>query len=159
MGIFTLLGIVIGVYLGSKSWEADNTDYIFGGFIGFLIGAFLGAMAALIIGTDTYTEKSVSYIEVLNDNQGISGSFFLGTGNINGEMKYVFYERNEDYFWLREIDYNRASIKYTDSIPVLETYKERCKPSLWGLNDSSNVYYVFRVPEGSIKTGYNLDAQ
>ena len=62
-------------------------ESILGGLIGGVIGVII--MLALPMKTEinTYTYK----IETLQDNNSVSGSFFLGSGSIEGKMKYVFY--------------------------------------------------------------------
>jgi len=101
----------------------------------------------------------------LQDNNSVSGSFFLGSGYINGEMKYVFYYETDGGYKMKQIDYDKALIKYTNETPKVETYREVQtdafinKFSVYMSGCGCNNKNIIYVPKGTIKQNYNLDAQ
>jgi hypothetical protein len=102
-------------------------------------------------------------IECLADNSSVSGSFFLGCGNIEGEMKYVFYCRQGDLYRMYQADYDKATIKYSSAPPKVTIYEIRPKDEFknyFGLgSDWGNKQYEFLIPKGSIRNNFVLDAQ
>ena len=91
---------------------------------------------------------------------------FLGSGMINGTMRYVYYQKNQDETYkMWQTEYYRASIRYTNNTPKIVIIDKRESKSLWNkfaldpLNNESYQNYIFEVPKGSIEKDYNLDAQ
>jgi hypothetical protein len=116
-----------------------------------------------MIPMDTYVKKSSVNIETLQDNNSVNGSFFLGCGQIEGKMKYVFYYEEKGLYKMCQINYNLVSIKYSEGKPkvnILEIY-----PTESFINNIAidfNVFdktFIIEVPKGTIKNNYNLDAQ
>ena len=162
-----IIGYVFFVYYNYKDW-GDWSDW---GFIIFfpLLQSLLFALAGLIIAialpvkyeTTSWTENIVT----LKDNNSVEGRFFLGTGMINGSMKYVYYQKNdESTYQMWQADYYNAKIRYISTQPkVVITDKHWAKTTFnkWAIDmaDESRQTYIFEVPQGSIKNSYELDAQ
>ncbi len=119
--IFAIIGLIIGIVLSSgmdldDRFKSCFLTVIFFAFIGLTIGLFL----------DAETEKVSTYkeLETLQDSNNVNGTFFLGSGNINGSMHYVFYYEENGLFKIGQLHYNNVSINYVDGDPMLETIKE-----------------------------------
>lgn len=149
----------------SERWMEDFIDFLLvsiGVTLAFLIGAAVGFAISLCLPKDYVYEKATFELESIKDNSSISGSFFLGSGNINGTMSYAFYYKNSDNeYRLQTVQSDKAVIIYTDSIPVLEEYTLRMVKNNWsilGMYDGRKEY-KFKIPPGSIKNSFNLDSE
>lgn len=164
MIIAPILGIVLGTYIVYRENKHYGVDWPEGLFY-FMFGCFVGSLAGIAIGfmlpADTHIHETQQQIQVLNDNNSTSGSFFLGTGQVEGKMKYVFYSKNGNRYKLNQVDYTDAEIEYSKEAPVVITYDERHSDTFlnWFAMDFTSTNYLFKIPEGSIATGYNLDAK
>lgn len=159
--IFGIIGLCIAIFFCSDL--SYMYDIIFHGVFGLLFGVLLGIIIAILLPTKTETSKITYKIEALQDNNSVSGSFFLGSGNIKGDMKYVFYYEDNGYYKLKQIRCNNASIKYSDETPKVEKYD--IVPVKDAFINNFSIYictvskYIIYVPNGSIKQNYTLDAQ
>lgn len=160
--IFAVIGAVIGVIaVYGDELELAILGALFGGIIGFAIGIII----ALAIPSKMETVIDTYYLEALQDNNNVSGSFFLGSGSINGEIKYVFYYETDGGYRMEQLSYDKTLIKYTNETPKVEFYRQeqtdafinKFSVRVRGCGcDSKNIIYV---PKGTIKQNYNLDAQ
>ncbi len=120
---------------------------------------------ALAIPSKTETVIDTYLLETLQDNNSVSGSFFLGSGYINGEMKYVFYYETDGGYRMKQLKYYNVLIKYTSETPKVETYRKVQtdafinKFSVYMGDCGCNNKNIIYVPKGTIKQNYNLDAQ
>lgn len=131
------------------------------GIIGVLIGVFSGLFLAVFIDAEMVIKEDVYEIEVLNDNQSVSGSFFIGSGQIEGKMKYVFYSKDKNKFKLNQVDYDKAEIEYTSGTPVVIKYSKEYTNSFKN-NFAIDLWestYLFKIPSGSINNEFSLDAK
>ena len=160
--ILVIIGIILAIVLG---WGMDLEDILLRCFILATISLFIGLIIALALPTER--EKIITYhnLEALQDGNKISGNFFLGSGNINGNMCYVFYYEENGLFKMGQLRSNSVSINYVEGKPVLETIKEMEKEdafiNYFALDHdcSFSTEYIMHVPKGTIKQNYNLDAQ
>lgn len=166
--ITILIGIVIGIGIAiirvrQSEYCEDLFDYVFASIFGGVFGGVLGLIVANFIPSKTFIHEQVSEIESLQDNNSTSGRFFLASGNIDGEMKYVMYLRNGKTFSMVQASYKYSEIEYTEGQPVLIEYTKKMQPNEW-VNRFSIDFdlgfkgYLIKVPKGTIKNSYNLDA-
>lgn len=159
--IVLLICAVFGFIIGFQE------DGIGDGIVGALGASFLGLLPSFLIGgmlsllilggapmECKYTENMVA----LKDNTSISGSFFLGCGNIDSEMTYVYAVETDKGIVTKTIEKDRYDvyIKYTDGQPYVEYWDGEDDP--WRL-PSESAYYVFYVPEGSVINTYEIDLE
>ena len=174
--IFFIVAIVI---------EISDFDGIFSAIVnvtkntilGVIIGAVLGFVVGLILSVYVLAKNDITKsveplyprIESLQDNSSLKGDFFIGSGNIDGTMKYAFYIRekdpftNEDSFRLVLLDYKDTSIVYSDERPRVDVVKNHWRET-WQFKYSllKKTYvdrYIIYVPRGTIKNNFTLDAQ
>lgn len=165
--ILILIGMVIGIaitiYQTYKGFFRDFIDYIMSSFIGGLLGGAFGLISAIMLPMDTYDKHYSLNIETLQDNNSVIGNFFLGCGQIEGKMKYVFYYEENGLYRMMQLDYNLVQIKYSDSKPkvnVTENYPSDAFINNFAIDlDVFYKTYIIEVPKGTIKNNYNLDAQ
>lgn len=164
--LFAAIGIGIVLYN-----EIRDGFFCFWDTLGFcIIGGIVGALAGLIISaalpkkykTDRWSEELTS----IQDNGAINGSFFLGSGNINGTMQYAFYIKRGDSYKMWTIEYYNAEIMYADTPPKIDIVSTHTSTSIWNKfaigffwPDKEEWTCVFNIPKGSIKNNFNLDAQ
>ena len=126
-----------------------------GGLLGFVIASFMPMKTEII--------KTTYNLECLQDNGATKGKFYLGSGQIDGSMKYVFYYEENGFYQLHQVDYYKAKIKYSDENAKAEKYDEvPCKKAFinyFAIDVDFQQYYIIYVPKGTIKQNYNLDAQ
>ena len=160
--IFAIIGLIIGIVLSS---DMELDDIFKSCFITVVLFVFIGLMVGLFLDAETEKVSSYKKLEALQDGNNVNGTFFLGSGNINGSMRYVFYYEENGLFKMGQLHYNNVSINYVDGDPMLETIKEIEKKESFKNNFAIDNEYSFskehiiHVPKGTIKQNYNLDAQ
>lgn len=163
--ILILIGMVVGIAIAiyKTYWLHDLIDYIMASFFGILFGGVLALIVGIMLPMDTYDKHYSLDIETLQDNNSVGGSFFLGCGQIEGKMKYVFYYEENGLYRMMQLDYNLVQIKYSDSKPkvnVTENYPSDAFINNFAIDlDAFDKTYIIEVPKGTIKNNYNLDAQ
>lgn len=137
----------------------------------FLSGVLGGAIAILVIMigsafatayADTNLSEqptSTTYLYALQDNSTASGSFFLGSGNIDGEQKYVYMAKTKNGYRMGSIPAEDCYINESADKPKIEQYKNGYKSkffrnNLFFLGDDS---YKIYIPKGSIKYNFEVD--
>ena len=162
--IITVIAILVTIFYEYKyGYWSDIIDYFLMALIGLIAGSVFGGGIALALPTKTEIVKLTYYIETLQDNNGISGQFFLGCGQVDDKMKYVFYRETNGYYQLEQVDCEKTMIKYSNGRPKVEEFVQReVKGAFinnfaidWNLSQA----YIIYVPIGTIKQSYTLDAQ
>lgn len=163
--------IVVLIFIVAFAFWAmleDGSEGLIPGAIG---GATVGFIVALFIGGIAYTDshwehKSTTPLVSLADGSSVHGSFFLGSGYVDGSPSYTWYESNgENNYVRKDVEAGVATIHY---LPKGETpyYTIRQKKAddksfwqPWGFNTYGtwDEKYNFYVPQGSIQQSYTLD--
>jgi hypothetical protein len=108
----------------------------------------------------TYNHISKEYIYALNDGNSVEGSFFLGSGNVDGKLVYTYAVQNGKGFALKQIDAEGVEIRYIkdNSKPRIEEVSERYKNAFVDVlfNTWGTETYIY-VPKGTIKQNYIID--
>jgi hypothetical protein len=156
IGLF--VGLSISKYADEPKWAPIA--------VGVLVGALFGGSISLLV-SEGYKDEMVSYhkynkreIYALQDNINTNGSFFLGSGKIDGEMYYYYYEKLTNGGFKSHKIQSSSVIVFEDqdsTAYIINTYKRLPK-------DHSAYNWTFRmpgteihVPKGSIVHDYNLD--
>ena len=162
MIVFIIIWI-IGIVL-TFMWAIDGADIIGGLFFTLLLGGLLAAFLNLFTSffvEANWREVSNKELVTLQDNVASGGSFFLGTGYVEGEGSFFWYEKNSNGgYKLESVRSKYATVFESDYPHVVELRAESTNLwiSLWAepMNDYKvNLY----VPEGSIVSNYVLDAK
>jgi hypothetical protein len=162
--IITVVAIFIACFAEyRRGLDSDFLDYVSNSILGFLIGGAIGVLIAFTLPAKTEIVKTTYNLESLQDNNSVKGSFFLGSGQIEGKMKYVFYYETGGYYKLEQVDYNKVKIKYSDEKPKAERVNRKNVKGAFINNFAIDCNcldeYIISVPKGTIKQNYTLDAQ
>jgi hypothetical protein len=166
--IIGIAGIIFGYYRTCQFLciRPNLDDYIINSILWSILGIVLGFIIALALPAEVKIVKTTYKLETLQDNDNLKGSFFLGSGQIEGEMKFVFYYEDNNGFKLDQVDYNKVLIKYSNEDPKIEIFKQE-----YIKNSIINIFaidclgcgfypkYIIYVPKGTIKNNYVLDTQ
>lgn len=167
--ITIIIGALVGflIAMANHQKQRDNIyypdDYVSSLMGGSIFGFIIGLMIAIALPAETYDKQCSLNIETLQDNNGVGGGFFLGSGNIDGTMCYVFYYEENGFYKMMKLNHELVKIKYSDGNPRLQIMQKGITKSLinyfaldlW-LKDKT---YIIEVPKGTIKNNYILDAQ
>lgn len=162
IGLLITIGIVI-------YWIVDDLFGWFGAIgMGFLVLLLAtGSAVLLTIGSsiiaETCADKTYSLAEdidiyALQDNLTTEGSFFLGSGHINDELKYFYVEQTEFGYTVNNVDADNTYIQYTTDRCHLERHTYTFDN--WFVNLIAvplTDRYVIYIPEGSIINNYSVD--
>jgi hypothetical protein len=162
--IITAIALFTAIYQEYKhGYYSDGLDYFIMAFFGLIIGIIIGTAIAIALPAKTEIVKTNYNLETLQDNNSVKGSFFLGSGQIDGKMKYVFYYENEGYYKLEQADYSEVKVKYSEEKPKAERFnRQNVKDAFinnFAIDGNSYQEYIIYVPKGTIKQNYSLDAQ
>lgn len=159
--------MLAGVVLAFKGRVIDYfVEYFFVAFLGLFSGFVIGVIIALTLPMKLYEQTKEVKLEALQDGSSGNGKFFLGRGQVDGKMQYVYYFQDGDLYKMNQVDYTVAAVKYLNDTtiePTLTIFTKVPTDDLinkFALDLSiRNQRYVFNVPQGSIKTDYTLDAK
>ena len=161
--IITAIALFIAIYREYNSYYSDFEDYILTSILAILIGGIIGTALAFVLPAKTEIVKTTYNLEALQDNNSVKGSFFLGSGQIEGKMKYVFYYERDGFYKLEQADYSKVKVKYSNEKPKAERFNRKNVKDAFINNFAidCNCYqeYIIYVPKGTIKQNYSLDAQ
>jgi hypothetical protein len=162
-----IIGLIIGFIIGII-WVYDlhkeklglNWLYPIIIFVFLGTGALFGTIVAnYVIPLDTEEKQYVYSLQMLKTESLTSGRFFLGTGEINGNMNYIFYLKIKDYYSLQKVDAMKAIIKYAEKPRLIIINQERTNNIInkFSIKETRHLQrYIFEIPEGSIINSYNL---
>lgn len=160
--------IIIGLALGIvNGWSI--VDKVIDGFLGLFIGALIGlilmfvslGIVHLIFDTEyVYIDNKEVY--ALQDNVGTVGHFFLGSGSVDGELKYYFMIKEDKGMHVQSVDAKDSYVNEINSIqPNVDYYEQQFKNEFvqWLTPAWPSKEYVFEIPKDSIIQNYNIDLQ
>lgn len=161
LGIGAMLFMFKSLSFGSN---LEIFDVVASVLLGSMFGMALYLFVSIIIVVGLPTEKVTYNTEIyaLQDNITQQGSFFLGSGNVSGTMKYYYLTKNEDGVTMNTIDATSVVIVESFDKPHLEIQKSRVKDSFW---KEQVIFSDFEptlktkiyITKGSIKYGFNVD--
>lgn len=128
---------------------------IFGGIVALVIN--IGVSGALASEAVTTTNN----LTTLQDGSQTTGTFFLGSGYVDGKQVFSYYEKRGGAYYLESIDAEHAKVVESSGQPRVEHTCDQTT-SVWISVFSTcwnNYDYTFYVPKGSVVTNYTLDAK
>jgi len=169
-------------FISAAVFYMEDDSFVGAIAVGAVMGGIAWAVTALIIlnisnnyidahmsEMTIYTsEVRITQIKSLNDNTGnMSGSFFLGTGNIGPDSRFYFYACYSDStYMLKDLNADRVTIVESDfRKPCVVKYEShidwsRTEISLFLFKLEKQKYrYEIYVPENTIIIQYNLDTK
>jgi hypothetical protein len=164
------LGLLFFVLSIRELFVNDRTH----GFLDFLgssiatclitaVGMFVGLVIAFIIGTQVEKQETSITLDLvsLRNSQGISGSFFLGTGSIGSSDYYFYNTGSEDAFRPGKVETNGNITVFQENrsdgklIVFTSSFKEEWR--YWYATHFWSGRYEFHIPKGSLKSGFVLN--
>lgn len=166
--LFVIIGVGLGIWalitMVSDGWGFGEKVVfgILGLFVvglGLVGGTLVAAAFGYFIPSHRVLDKRVELV-ALQDNIGLEGHFFLGTGQIDSKQKYFYYRKNGDAYKADSQNADGAII-YQDELtaPYLLTYNSEFNRSFWyaiGIPSKSQDS-EFHIPKNSIKENFTLD--
>lgn len=155
--------------IGYSFWDISK-DYfgtLIGIFLGCCLGLCIGSLISLIFGSflissDFSLEKNIEYkkpVYSVVDNSGVDGSFFLGCGKVDSELKYYYVVKEDLGEKIKSVYADNTYIKKTDGQPVIKKYSYdfENKWHRWlGVCWKDDVY-ILEVPDDTVKYEYNVN--
>lgn len=151
-------------------WHCFELEEILALFFGTIIMAALAAcilmlsssMVCSLFAEIEYTVAETKEITALNDNSTASGYFFLGSGQVDEEMKYFFVEETEKGKHVDSVSAKNAYVIESNSeTPRIELLRPDFKnKGLWWIAfPMQDPEYRIYIPEDSITTDFNVDLE
>ena len=172
--IGAIIGIIIGIIVALNTcfsfWEGFGITFIIGALttVISMIICVIGAVGlqstydAGDMATTKYTDEPISLV-ALCDNMGTNGTFYLGSGTIDSEIKYVYAYEDEDLGMITKT--KSANECYIKNIPngekpYMVKWKEIPKANFWTWLFGKPIpteKITFYVPATAVYAGYNID--
>ena len=136
---------------------------IFSTVIG-LLSSLLFLIPNTFIPKEEKEYSSVSHkIVALKDTKESKGSFILGSGYIDEELYYYYFEETSEGLKKRKLRASDCYIKYDDNPRVIEYTHTGYKKAYHYIYATPEVihvtYYVIYVPKGSITNEFKVDLE
>lgn len=168
--VFVILGVLIGIkksvhdcYKDGNRISTDLVMFFCYSILGIIIGGLIGFFVAWLMPMELSTKKETVEIVALQDNNSVNGSFFLGSGYVDGNMEFILYYECENGFKMMQLSPKHTLIRYSKDKPTLTV--NRLRPTDNWINyfgfdrDVLRETYTINVPEGTILNHYSLDAK
>lgn len=164
IGLIVTVAIIVYMFR-EESWCWSFWDIVGLGFLTLLLAMILALMITSISSSIAEVDADKTYhlsedieIYALQDNVTTDGSFFLGSGHIDDELKYFYVEKTDLGYTVKNVDADRAYIQYTSDRYHIEKYSytfDNWFVRLIAIPVSER--YVIYIPEGSIVNNYSVD--
>lgn len=164
--LFAIIGLIYAVRKSMKDSWHGTIDHCACAWFGIMFGGFAGLTIAFSLPMKLKDEVTNHGLGALQDNIGLHGAFFLGTGNVDSKPVYSYYSEYNGMYELKQVPTVNSYIKYTVGAPRLVIVK---KIPFSGREHTMNFFaldsemgdktYIFEVPKGSIANNYELDAK
>lgn len=169
------LGVVVfafqGMFLDPILAPESIGGYFFAGlFYLFICGAAGGVSGLIAYGIGQLYPTHPVEIEraslvAIRDKDGVSGTFFLGTGYIEGKPYYFYYKKlSSSIFQPGKVEADGSVTVYEEQRTGAElvTFANKIAYPWWAwlvslpYPSGSTYTYAFHVPQGTIRTGYSM---
>ncbi|GEM_PF-5533823 len=175
--IFALLGLAVAFlytrFAKKTSASSERVPPKMDKFVVFVmkaacgpaLGALVGAFVALFVSTHFSTHLvpvEETALVSLRNSDTVSGSFFLGTGTVNGRECYVFFKVVGSGFELAKLNAEAGVTVHEEDrgdgqLVRLETAFVDPQAHYWAMLGEPETRYAFYVPRGSIRRNFNLN--
>ena len=106
----------------------------------------------------TYHEYSTQELLSFSGLSSVEGSFFLGSGQVDGDINYYYLVENNNVYEIEKIGRRDIKIKYSDEprIVVKQPKFESESLNKWFNIEGSHQKKYFYIPEGSINYDFKV---
>lgn len=166
--LFIIVGAIIGLIVGiiyafnncygfGESFVVAILIIILGATIGGVCMTFSSAIADCCAEKNWYTVQDTD-IYALQDNLTTEGSFFLGSGHINDELKYFYVKETDVGYTVCNVDADDSYIRYTtDRCHIEKQSYKFSNDFVAAIAIPMSERYIFHIPDGSILNNYAVD--
>lgn len=177
MLIVIIVAVVFSTISGIIAYKQEKDQYCWVDSSEVFASVFGAFMAIIVLGTaislplhavraDTELELvNEQYIYSLEGGSSIDGNFVLGTGQVNSELVYIYYEcqvvDNKCFFTVKHISTKNTKIVEDDFVaPNIKIYQEKViNPNWWTMWGTIVVKRqssaIITVPKGTIRQVYS----
>ena len=167
--ISVIITMAILIYVWRENWDYGMGDCIVGSVLTLVLSGLITVavilFSSLIISADEsvfeYNKSSDTAIIALNDNQNLSGRFYITGGYVNEELYYYYAVDSTFGYKTEKVKADSSYIKYTDEKPHIETYVAdfaNDSTYLWGFPICGTKYIIY-CPDGTITSEFNIDLE
>lgn len=162
-GLIILMTMDTGIPSAGEFFEMLFPVSLLTGFAGLVLGLLVAMVIGALLPRETYRSDWIDIV-ALQDNDGVQGRFFLGSGTIGSEMYYYYYyECGKNCYKFGKANAATASIiEGSDIKPHIELFSERFTED-WmnsiGIKPITRGRLEFHIPTGSLKQGFAVDLQ
>ena len=128
--------------------------------IGLILILTLSPLASMLCESEEVIDSSKELI-ALKDNSMINGKFFLGSGSVNGEMKYVAMVKDKNGYKMETYRVEDVYINEVDDNFRIEEIGYEFKNEnmyLFFGNIKNHTYRVY-IPKDSVVQNYKIDLE
>lgn len=171
MLIIAVTAVLVALWI---TWMMGSS-WSWGDFsVGLLFGSLMGLMFAIAAGMiitknpERHRGRATALENIADGSSEPHGSFFLGSGSVDSQSAYMWYERSGNNSYVqRSADTGKSVVHFIGRgrprvVRTYESYSDDGGINLLYVNpgrDSRIVKYDFYVPRGTIKRDYTLDAK
>jgi len=157
--LLAIIAVIVWIrYRKSSDDPAGPAMFI---FVGVMLGLLIGVLAGNFIPKYKVVSNTVKIVSLRNGD-GITGSFFLGSGSIGSEQYYFYYKKVGN-------GYQQGKLMADDKVTVFEEERKDGEIRIYVSNFVSKSYfwvafpvcmfepkYEFHIPNGSLKMNFTL---
>jgi len=155
--IILLMAVILLSAVAYAIFDESEDAAIFTGIILFIASIFTLVFIGSKVPQHWEIQKR-SELVALQDNINSEGSFFLGSGSVEGELKYYFYERKGEGFVANSIHSDGVILLESDEAAYEQWLKKDDKWWYWiFVLSGSEQKTIIKIPKGTILNNYNLD--
>lgn len=150
-------------------WRPNLLEYILATIKGFIIGCLINFILMLLMffminihASKKEVIDTTIFIKAIKDNKSSNGNFFLGSGNINGEIYYYYMTCKDDNTQIKKIENNDNVYMIENNIekPKIIFYKkEFVNPKFKYMPCLGAGKVKIYIPKGALKMNYNIDME
>lgn len=167
--LIAIVGVIAFIIPFLDGWYS-LVEKILYGFVFSFIGAFLTLLILLLpyllisdLAEKDYELENVQDIEALKDTHSTEGSFFLGSGVIDGDLHYYYTVKEEHGTTVKSSKAKHSFVNETEGVnPNVEIYNPVFKSKIldWVFGDPvAEDKYVFELPSDTVFKGYDIDLE
>ncbi len=154
-----ILGIIIDVYMDEE--PAFSFGFAIIGVFALLIGFAFAGPSTVNQNPPVDHVDSISHTDLLavGDSDTVHGSFFLGSGVINGHQTITYVQDNGGWSSVGQVSASYSRIYEDDPAVPYMVYKQPYAHHWWLVPWSLPMtgWYEFHVPSGSVVQNFNID--
>lgn len=164
-GVLVIVSLIVAIIYSIR--VGQDFDSIFSGIIAFLCAFFFGCLINSLVFISfslAFTQKENLEYDIINSQNiyalkdNIGEEYYLGQNN---DLLYYYMVKDERGYNIQQINSKDVYLKYVNDTFKIEEYEAYFKydwMNFFGIPVGKN-YYIFYIPENSIKMDYKIDME